>query len=191
MAENNPQRRALGVVKAELATFGSWMLSMVPESWNLIGRADVPSYIPLYWHHLRNADLSRTCPWVTYNGVPGSGRTPRNYGAAAIILVDREQMDSLHRSHPMGEQAVAYKDGTEVMVGTSSKNKILGLERADAEDYQFAMRIGEGPLEAQVGIEMPGQIFLSRSRTFEPLDHGVRRSFIVPISELPPSVPLV
>ena len=175
---------------AELLTFGSAVTSLLPERANFIGKADTPSYTPVRWHHLRKPAESVGGQWVSYEGIGSAGNTPRNYAAAAIILVDRETMDAALRGHDEDNMhpAVAYKLGTAVMVGASSKYKILGLEHEDDPDYKVAMRIGKGPLDAQVAIETQ---YVGKRRLYLPLEEGVRAGPVMPIAEVPDTVPLV
>jgi hypothetical protein len=172
---------------AELLTIGSTIASGLPARLNHIGKADTPSYRPFRWHHARIPfDINRGL-WVHYDGISSSGITPSNYGAAAIILVDREQMDRLRSRHPDGNDSVSYRLGTTVMRGTSSKYELLGLENEDDEDYKTALRIGKGPLDARI----ERQEFPHIGNYYIPLNRGVRSGPVVPISEVPDTIPLL
>jgi hypothetical protein len=84
--------------------------------------------------------------------------------------------------------ALAYRLGSTVMAGVSKESSILGLEHPDDDDYKVAMRIGNGPLDAQVAVETQ---YSGRERLYLPLEQGVRPGPIVPISEVPSTIPLV
>lgn len=177
-------------VMAEFLSLGSAISELTHEGKNFVGKADLASYKALRWRHLALPVGRVGGQWASYEGFRGSGVTPNKYGAAAIILVDRESMDAALRKHSAdhAQQAVAYRLGSAVMVGTSTDHKLLGLEHEDDADYKVAMRIGKGPLDAQVAIETH---YYGSKRLFLPLDKGVRSGPIIAIPEVPPSVPLV
>jgi hypothetical protein len=119
------------------------------------------------------------------------GNLPRNYPLAAIIRVDREAMDRLRGDRPPSTRydATAYRLGSTSMVGyNSDRLGILGLEHSGDADYQIAMRIGKGPLDAVIGtIDAPG----TRISIFRALEMGVRAGPTMPIAEVPGFIPLV
>jgi hypothetical protein len=117
---------------------------------------------------------------------------PKNYPMTALIRVDRELMDALLGRQLDTRPAVTYRLGSAVMMGTSSKHSILGLEHTDAKDYEFAMGVGKGPLELGVGAvtRSRGGVLSSRLVTiYEGLKRGIRDSGTMPADELPPHVP--
>jgi hypothetical protein len=174
---------------ANLLSAGSTLASVFPARLNFIGRADAPSYTPVRWSHWpRPADELRDT-WAEFEGIETAGRTPRHYGQAAILLVDREKMDQLRgRGHPRRYDAVTYGLGSAVMVGMSFKHEILGLEHADDVDYRVALRIGKGPLEAGVGVYDAAGV---KRSIYTALEEGVRPGPTMPIAEVPDAIPLL
>ena len=173
-------------VIAEALSICSAAINLLPDEINFIGKSDMPSYRPLRWRHLRQTFDSQRGTWVSFDGLETSGRTPRNYTAAGIILIDRERMDALRLANRAtnDHDAVAYKLGTTVMIGKGPRNGILGLENERDEDYQVAMRIGRGTLVAQVGLQKNGQSYI-------PLGSGVRAGDILPVCDIPDTIPLI
>jgi hypothetical protein len=179
-------------LQAAALSAGSAVMNALPPQWNIIGRSDAPSYIPVRWRFSFPGPLYRAGKWLTFEGAAHAGDVPSRYPMAATILVDREKMDAL-LTRGGTRSAAAYQLGTAVMYGTS-QHEILGLENPDAGDYQFAMRIGKGPLIAQAGaeVETRGSFWAPyRAAMYQPLETGVRRGPVVPVSELPPNVPLL
>jgi len=137
---------------AEALSLGSLMATALPEQWNVVRKVDVPSWTPIRWGHLWKTSVSMQGKFVGYD--PATERTgilPKNFERVAITYVDREAMDALDTQNFGSQHSVAYALGTTVMYGWSNKYKILGLESPDAEEYAFAMGVGDGPLQVAVG----------------------------------------
>jgi hypothetical protein len=190
MSRSNPDRiNPKDALVARTLSAGSMIASVLPKRANLVVKADnVPSYTTTRWRHW-GSSADSFGEWAHFNGIGMAGLTPRNYGAAAIVLVDREKMDQFVDHHdPEMQQAVAYRLGSAVMFGVSPEhNELLGLETPDAEDYSVAMRIGRGPLDAGVGLWSPNH----HHRLFLPLEEGVHSGTTMPIAEVPASIPLI
>ncbi|HUC89887.1 MAG TPA: hypothetical protein VMR45_03725 [Patescibacteria group bacterium] len=175
---------------ARTLSVGSMLANALPKPASFVVKAeDAPSYTPIRWRHWGLSAGGYRGEWAHFDGVKTAGLTPRNYAAAAIVLVDREKIDQFADRHgPRVQQAVAYRLGSAVMFGVSPKHdEIFGLEAPEAEDYSVAMRIGRGPLDAGVGLWLPNRY----DRIFLPLENGVRPGPIMPIAEVPASIPLV
>jgi hypothetical protein len=180
-------------MQATAYSAGSALMSLLPDKANIVGKDDSPAYTAVRWRHVGVAADSIACDWITYDGIKGSGRTPSKYQMAAITKFDRQEMDSLLASG--GIPAMAYRLGTAAMSGSSKTHNILGLEHDDDEYYQNAMRVGGGQL-----IVLPGKHIIEKRRPllmsfravkFIPLKKGVVKGPVMPISEVPLSVPIL
>jgi hypothetical protein len=132
---------------------------------------------------------AREGSWIHYDGVKKSGIIPLYSGAAAIILVDRDLVENARSLCPGGHETVSYKLGSSVMYGTSnSSRQLLSLEHPDSEDYQIAVRIGSGSLEAQIGQHLS---YKPGCNTYVPFEHGVRKGPVVSVDDVPSSILVV
>jgi len=185
---SQPRLKLQDRLMANALSAGSAVANILPEKLNFTVNNTAPSSTPVRWQHLGKPAEGIRADWVKHEGDETAGLLPRNFNLAAIILIDREEMDnrlSVNGSKP----AVAYKLGSAVMLGHSSEYQILGLENPDDEDYRVAMGIGKGPLEAGAGVVFRGGNSYYAGMMYDPLVKGVRQGSIVPIPEVPPSIP--
>jgi len=177
-------------LQAKALSAGSAVANRFSPEMNVVGRLPSPNHIPLRWRHLPIDAAASYGQWANFDPADRDAVLPSKFKLAAIIRVDRATFDHDREWSPSSPQAIAYRLGTTVMFGVSKHNQdILGLAHDQAEDYEIAMGLGSGPLDAQVGIAVP--LGKRRDWLFRPLHDGVRPGPVIPIIELPEYIPLV
>ena len=167
----------------ELLSAGSAALNRIPEGLDFFTRKPVESSVQVRWRHLNKHPDEIDQEWVHHDGV-GAGVLPRNFKYAQILLVDKDVLASNLDLRP-GRIAVTYRLGSTVMMGSSERMELIyGSASVSAPDYQIAMGLGNGALDAGVGIHLAPDVYHGFTT-------GLRAGEVVPIQELPPYTPLV
>jgi len=152
-----------------------------------------PNEIRAAWYANVHAEAEQ---WVSVPGDPNAGGWPRGWLNAMVMSTTEEEVQDLDDTYRRSDarEAVAYRSEEIVHVGIHPNQVALfGRLRKERflDEWAAGMRIGRGPLEASMGVWLPGEEAFIGASVLKLVHKEVHVNQFGPLSQTLSRVPVI